>query len=529
MDYEREIMDIGSQFGGEAAEHIAQRAEDYCDCERQRIELSNQAQINALNVEGVRLTKRERQIEERLRLAAPPGDTRGQKRKARFYWFVGTLLTVAAFFFSLVAFEPYRLGWYGDLYCLGIAVATPFTIEVFLDAWKNERLLKAIVTVVFLAALAGGAVLAAIRGDLLAQQVQQQSTPAVVIDGENPSPPQPQNSFYDSTHGSLRILMLLLALAIDLGAGVAVHRALVLGAASGEDFEKLSQELAGTQERIGAIVFEITALANAPGIFVARFWRDYYRALLTQTLRKAATKLLGIAICLLLLGVGQALGQNRLQLVVAVDLSASVAVADHNGKTEFEKNLAAVGQLLATVPLGSHVTILGITDDSFSQPYILLSANVAEDAGYFGEKIATARQQLVRAWQERSVHLSARARHTDILGALVIAGQLLSQSPESKRRILVLYSDMQQSTGQLNLEANTPIAVETALRKAAQDKSLTELKGVEVYALGVDAARGEMRQWDRARQFWAAYLAAMGATLKSYSILREPLMFKERP
>ena len=68
MNYEHEIMDVGSQLGNEAAEHIAQRADDFCEFERQRIELTNQPQINALNVEGNRLSKRERQIEERLRL-----------------------------------------------------------------------------------------------------------------------------------------------------------------------------------------------------------------------------------------------------------------------------------------------------------------------------------------------------------------------------------------------------------------------------------------------------------------------------
>src|SRR4029077_13670535 len=135
--------------------------------------------------------------------------------------FAAILLTGAAFFFSLIAVGPYRLARHGNLYCLGIALVTPFAVEEFLAAWHSERVLKAVVTVCFLAALAGGGLLAAIRGDLLSQQVQE-SAPAIVIDGENAAALQPQNSFYDSTHGSLRMLMLLLALAIDLGAGVAI-------------------------------------------------------------------------------------------------------------------------------------------------------------------------------------------------------------------------------------------------------------------------------------------------------------------
>ena len=386
MRSEQEILDVGRQVGNEAADHMGKRAEAYCEYERQRIELSNAARINALQAEGYRLAKLERQLEERVRLAPPPGGARSRKRKAYFYWFVGVLLTVTAFFFSLIAFGPYRLGRYGDLYCLGVAVVTPFAIEAFLDAWKSEKLLKAIVTIVFLAAIGGGALLGAIRGDLLSQQVQQ-TAPAIVIDGDAPAGPQPQNSFYDSTHGSLRMLMLLLALAIDLGAGLAIHLALFLGTSSGEDFAKLSRELSEVRERLTSIVHEITALTNAPAIFVARFWRDFYRAMLTQTVRQAATKILGLVLCFFVLRGGYAFGQQRLNLVVAVDLTASEAVKGHDGQSQFTKNVQGVTRLLATVPAGSKVTVIGITENSFAQPYVLLSATVSDDQGYFGERL----------------------------------------------------------------------------------------------------------------------------------------------
>ena len=40
------------------------------------------------------------------------------------------------------------------------------------------------------------------------------------------------------------------------------------------------------------------------------------------------------------------------------------------------------------------VTIIGITDHSFSQPYILFSATDSDDPGYFGERLGAARNQL---------------------------------------------------------------------------------------------------------------------------------------
>jgi hypothetical protein len=522
MNSEKEIIDVGSRVGNEAAEHIAKRADDYCEYERQRIELVNQAKINALHVEGSRLRKLERQIEERLRLAPPPGDARSRKRKAYFYWFAGILLTGAAFFFSLIAFGPYRLGWYGDLYCLGIAIVTPFAVEEFLTAWHGERVLKAVVTVVFLAALAGGGLLAAIRGDLLSQQVQE-SAPAIVIDGENAPAAMLQNSFYDSTRGFLRMLMLLLALAIDLGAGVAIHRALLLGASSWEDFEKLSRELAEIQERLAAIVYEITALTNAPSIFVARFWRDFYRAMLTQTARHAATKLLGLALCLLLFGGGRAFGQQRLNLVVAVDLTASEGAKGHDGESQFSKNVQGVTHLLGSVPAGSKITVIGITENSFSQPYTLLSAEISNEQGYFGERLTAARQQLIRAWQKRSAQLEPSARSTDVFGALLVASALFRETtPTHPRKVLVLYSDMRNVTQGLDLESPATIRVDAVLAMVERHKLLTDLSGIEVFVLGADAVGKRVTQWESLRQFWMAYFKRARATLSGYSLLCEP-------
>jgi hypothetical protein len=520
MNREPELTEAGSQLGSEAAEHVARRAEDYCERERQRIELSNQARITALHVEGSRLIKLERQIEDRLRSAPPAGDLRGRKGKAYFYWFTGIVLAVAAFFFSLIAFEPYRLGWYGDLYCLGVALVTPFGIEVFLDTWKSEKLFKAVVTLVFIAALSGGALLAAMRGDLLSQQVYE-STPAIVIEGEVPPTPPPQKtSFYDSTQDSLRILMLLLALAIDLGAGVAIHRALLLGAPCGEDFAKLSRELTSVRERLAAIVFEITALNNAPGIFVARFWRDFYRSMLTQTVRQATRRLLGLALCLLLFG-GRAFGQQRLNLVIAVDLTSSEAAKDHDGQSQFSKNIQGVTRLLAAVPTNSKVTIIGITEDSFSQPYILLSATVSDDQGFFGERLAAARQQLIRTWRKRSAQLGPNARSSDVLGALLVASALFREAPARQRNVLVLYSDMRHVTTALNLESPAHISVDTVLTTVETHKLLTNLSGVEVFVLGADAAGANVSQWESLKQFWTTYFKKAGATLSGYSILCE--------
>jgi hypothetical protein len=271
------------------------------------------------------------------------------------------------------------------------------------------------------------------------------------------------------------------------------------------------------------LVYESAELSNEGPVYVARFWNNFYRAMLTHTMRKAITKLFLVLLFLPAISRAQVPVVNHLNLVVEIDLSSSVAAKGHDDKTEFEKNLAAITRLLSQVPSNSRVTILGITENSFSQPYVLLSAKTMGDKGYFGEKLAGARQQIIRVWRDRSAHLQPNAPGTDILGSLVVAGQILQQAPHVERKVLVLFSDMREFTRHLNFETQLNIQMDTALAKVDEGRFLPNLKGVDVYVLGADAAGQELAHWDRVREFWATYFQKVGANLKTYSVIREPL------
>lgn len=523
MNQEQEITDLGSRFGNEAAEHITSRAEAYCECERERMELANQPQITALHLEGKYLTDRERALHERLQRTAPPPLLPSRRRRTGYYWTVGIILVVAAFFFSLIAFAPSRLGWIGILYCVGIAIATPFAVEEFLDAWQSEHMFKVIVTAVFCAAVVGGAFLATIRGDLLAQEVDQSHQAVVIEDAPAASTPQPQNTFYETTRNSLRLLMLLFALAIDLGAGVAMHRARMVGANSGEDYAAIFKELQEVRERLGEVVYEITALTNAPAAFVAGFWRDFYRAMLTQTARSALTKLLAMPLCLLLALCVRSDAAQRLNVVAGLDLSASEAAKGPDQKTSFNRNIDGVAHLLASLPAGAKITVIGITANSFAQPYILLRASVTDDPGYFGERLASARTQLVRTWQQRAAALIPNARGTDILGGLFIASELFRNGPAGARNVLVLFSDMRQVTRELNLETPHTHRVDPLIAAVQARRLIADLSGVTVYVLGANADEKQtIAQWNALKQFWVAYFMRAGAHLTEYSIGSRP-------
>jgi hypothetical protein len=225
MNRELDAESIGEQLGVEGVGSVVSKVEAYCAYEEQRIELTNQPRIVALRQEGSLLLEEERDLTERLRHAPPPCDLRSRRRKSAYYWGVTIILTIAAFVFSLLAFDPFRVGWKSYLYCLGIAIVTPFLLEQFLEKWNAERILKSVAGIACAAALTSLMLLAVIRGDLFAEQMKN-TAPVVVIDDEQPQQSPPQNDFYDATAKLLQLVMIFLALAMELGAGFHLHIAL---------------------------------------------------------------------------------------------------------------------------------------------------------------------------------------------------------------------------------------------------------------------------------------------------------------
>ena len=229
------------------------------------------------------------------------------------------------------------------------------------------------------------------------------------------------------------------------------------------------------------------------------------------------TKLL-VAVAAVLLAVhGYALAPSASILVIAVDLTQSVAVVGPDGKAEFQKNIDAVTKQLAQVPSDSRVTVIGITDRSFTQPDILVSATIPADPGYFGERLKAARSQLVSAWKTRSAKLSPHYPQTDILGALLLTKQIFDQHGNAARRTLIIYSDMRQSTRELNLE---DVKRPPTLAQVAGTIQIADLRAVHVQILGVDGAGTLTAFWQELQEFWLEYFRTSGACTESYTALR---------
>jgi hypothetical protein len=508
---------IGQQLGAGGVDNLVAHAGRICGYEEQRIALKNQGAIASLQMDFHDLEQGERNIEHRL-LSAPPSSTSLRFRlKAVYYWAVTAALTAGGLALTLVTLAPFRLGRVAWVFAAGVAIVTPFLVENALECQK--RVLKSMNAAAALAALASLMLLAHVRANVLDEQLRKGQEQAVVIDGTE-SASQPETDFYAKSNRPLHLALLLLAFAVESGAAFALREAWLHVPDSSEDWNGMGNKLAVLRERKALIARMVIDLRNEPAIFAARFWRDFYRAMLTNAVRSVLSKMLLTPLAFAVFAVPLSRGQTHENMVVAIDLTASVAVTGPDGKSEFQKNVDAVTGVLAQVPAASSVTVIGITDHSFAQPYILMSARTGADPGYFGERLASARSQLVHAWRLKGAHLEPRFHRTDILGALQLATQILAGMPDPAKKVLVIYSDMRQNTQELDLESPRQVSSFSVL--ASLCGPLPALRGVEVSVMGADDARRTNAYWNSLQQFWAAYYLRAGANLRQYSILREP-------
>jgi hypothetical protein len=323
----------------------------------------------------------------------------------------------------------------------------------------------------------------------------------------------------------------LLAIAMELASGMAAFEARKLDITLLQAAAKARKKLEATEDEMVAIIARLTDLENEPVINEAEFWRNFHLGLLERTKRNGLHHFLVIFACVVFVGSGTAaapltrqataMAKSELSVVVALDFTQSVAGKGYDGKTDFEKNVEAACQLIAQLPPATQITVLAITDRSFSQPLVLLRRELPRDRGplQFLDRIAVARSQAVSELRRVALSSQHSTPQTDIFGALTLAADILNQS--SGRKVLILFSDMRQSTGELDFERAKTIMPVQALATVTKRGVCAHLQGVEVYALGVDGVGKSFAYWNSLHGFWEAYFQTAGANLKGYSALRD--------
>src|ERR1700674_2351935 len=515
--------DYATMLANDSIVSMFDNAGRVCRNERERIEAANRPAIAAAKTELETVERELRQVTEEAAKLPPEGELRSRRRRALGEFAIALLFFIGGLASALVSLDPFALGSKKYFLAVALVIAVPYAVDMVLERWaRYERFMKALSAFTAAIAIIAMMSLAILRGQVFGQQMQQANA-AVVIDGDTAATPGAPNTFYQRTEYLLQFFMVFAAFAMELIAGYAFHAARRLWAEMPTNAAETRQKADNLGNRRIELVHRIEKLERESKEFVNKFWRDYHEAQMRGCTATRGTKMFVAAICFLLFsaGVSRAYAAEPLNLVVAVDLTASVARASGlDQKTELQRDVAAVGKLLATVPAGSRVTVIGITDRSFAQPYVLLSARLDGNEGYFKERIATAHQQLLATWQKRSQSLVVSFQQTDLLGALVMSSKVF-EPREGHRNVLVIFSDMRHETRSLNLARLAVVPVQSTLSEIERGGLVADLNGIEVYVLGVDAAGKSVGYWTSLRDFWLAYFGKAGAKVRLYSMLRD--------
>jgi hypothetical protein len=200
---------------------------------------------------------------------------------------------------------------------------------------------------------------------------------------------------------------------------------------------------------------------------------------------------------------------RALHWIVIVDLSASLK------KTQLEESRAFVQALAGAARNGDAVTLFrvyerGLTDENFQwDGSIRPAADPAKPRPSdtlalkdFSDELTAVTSVLF------DPKIEGALRGTDIFASLFRAGDIAASDPRRKS-IIILVSDMLQSTRELNMEKQIPD--ETWVTSALRVEAIPKLRDVCVGVFGADLMSS---QGLKVRDFWKSYFAAAGAELR---------------
>jgi len=216
-----------------------------------------------------------------------------------------------------------------------------------------------------------------------------------------------------------------------------------------------------------------------------------------------------------------ALAQS-IDVAVGMDLSLTSAAKNYDGGIEHAKNVDAAARLIGVLPPAARFRVIGITDQSFSRPLILLAGQLPKGRGplEFIDQIAVARNKAAAEMRAVGRATLPTYAQTDVIGFLLVAADLLRESPQA-RKVLVIFSDMRHSAPPPDIETPAVVPIATALRMVERQNQIADLRSVDVYVYGVHAADKNIPYWQSLHAFWTQYFAKSGAALKSFSMMRD--------
>lgn len=339
------------------------------------------------------------------------------------------------------------------------------------------------------------------------------------------------DTFYGATSLSVVLLMTTLNLAIICIGGVAYHdvKNRLLMTLS---LRKMHDDIRKTEDDLQSLCNEQADIDSQTNSFDARFDQGLLKAQAeaekaaqmkasqeSDVQEKAQQKgtpslvnkrfdslialspiiLIAIAVLVFLLSKGIAKGET----IIPFDMSISTESTDYsNQQTEFQKNGIGIGTFIQNNLMpGDTLKVVGITESSFTKPYILLEGRVSFNKGSFGEVVARDKLRLLQTWQK--LNLKPSAMMSDILGSLNFASNLFQSQDQQKK--LIIFSDMRHYTRELDLESPKVINIEAAMKQVVKNGLVAPLAGVKIWCVGVHSVGRTPEYWKSLKAFWTEY------------------------
>jgi hypothetical protein len=287
----------------------------------------------------------------------------------------------------------------------------------------------------------------------------------------------------------------------------------------------MQQRMRFLETEMVRLLHHIEFLKREPDIFANGFARDFHLGLIQGAARRAikrAGPLVGaLLLYIYVASCHPALAQS-VNAVVGIDLSRTSAAKGYDGILEHEKNVEAAAELIGGLPAGARFRVIGITDQSFSLPLILLTGQIPKDRGplEFIDQVAVARKRSAAEMRAIGSSTPPTYARTDVIGFLLLAADLLHQ-PTQSRKVLVIFSDMRHSAPPPNIDSPALVPVASALQTVERHNQIADLHGIDVYVYGVHDAGKDVAYWQSIRSFWTQYFAKSRGTLKTFSMMRD--------
>jgi hypothetical protein len=335
------------------------------------------------------------------------------------------------------------------------------------------------------------------------------------------------HAFYQHALRLLKVVLPVLTFVLDLGAGLAFHEG--IGRALSPDSLRY-RKLQRTEKRIQVVHSNLQAYQVLPEIFDANYVAggivgENHSEHPERRMALWIPVVLGL-VFFLVVGACEAFGQENRPaqndlLIVALDLTKSSETVTFDGSSEFNKNRAAMEEIVKRLAEpGMRIVVLGITGRSWSRPAIVAETVIDPDPGFFGERLEASRRSLVANLRKKTSSLMPTATESDVLGAALLASQIVELC-KPRSPLIVFLSDMRQSGKGVDLEHAPRIETERELKRARELGLVANLNGASVYVLGANSSGRTVLYWQSLRRFWEEYFRAAGADLRAFTSLRE--------